>query len=105
MKRQQQEVDEVNNLSDLFKNQTRYTNEYFSNIVNQIRSLLDDGLVVEVNGRIEKPNGYAIDEYKTRVRFDSYHNNLQDTSDIDEWKFTGTVKIVETNIRFNKDHE
>ena len=65
------------------------------------------GLVVKISGRIVKSNGSTIEEYNTlfytRAQFDSYYNNLQDTtSDIEEWKFTGTVKIVEANIRFNK---
>ena len=108
MRRQQQEeTDEVYNLTDLFDNQTRYTDDYFTNAVNNIRSLLNQKLVVEINGRMVKPDGSAIEEYKTtfytRDPFESYHSKLQETSDTNEWKFTGTVKIVETNIRFNKN--
>ena len=108
MRRQQQEeTDEVYNLTDLFDNQTRYADEYFTNVVNDIRSLLNQNLVVEINGRIVKPDGSVIEEYKTtfytRDQFESYLSKLQETSDTDEWKFTGTVKIVETNIRFNKN--
>ena len=104
LKRQQQEEnDEVYNLTDLFENQRRYTDEYFTDIVNQIKSLLDDGLVIEINGVIVKPNGDTIEEYKTLFytsqQFNSYYKKLQDTSDVKEWKFTGTVRIVETNIR------
>ena len=106
-RQQQEETDEVYNLTDLFDNQTRYTDEYFTNAVNDIRSLLNQNLVVEINGRIVKPDGSAIEEYKTtfytRDQFESYLSKLQETSDTDEWKFTGTVKIVETNIRFNKN--
>ena len=76
------------------------------NVINEVTSLLDRGLVVEISGRIVKSNGSTMEEYNTlfytRAQFDSYYNNLQDTSDIEEWKFTETVKIVETNIRFNK---
>ena len=73
----------------------RYTDEHFTNVVNEIASLLDRGLVVEISGRIVKSNGSTIEEYNTifytRAQFDSYYNNLQDTIDIEEWKFTGTV--------------
>ena len=104
-KQQQEESDEVYNLSDLFKNQTRYIDDYFTNAINQARSLLDEGLVVEINGRILKPDGSTIDEYRTlfytRAQFNAYLNKLVGTSDIEEWIFTGTVRVVETNIRFN----
>ena len=93
------------NLSDLFENQTQYIDDYFTNAINQTRSLLDEGLVVEINGRILKPDGSTIDEYRTlfytRAQFNAYLNNLVGTSDIEEWIFTGTVRVVETNIRFN----
>ena len=84
----------------------RYTDEHFTNVVNEVTSLLDGGLVVEISGRIVKSNGSTIDEYNalfyTRAQFDLYYNNLQDTSDVGESKFTGPVKTVETNIRFKK---
>ena len=40
LKQQQQETDEVYDLCDLFENQTRYTEENFTNVVNEITSLL-----------------------------------------------------------------
>ena len=105
-KKQEEETDKVYDLSDLFENQVRYTDEYFTNVVNEVTSLLDTGLVVEINGRIVKSDGSTMEEYNTvfytRAQFESYLNKLQDTSDIEEWKFTGIVKILETNIRFNK---
>ena len=105
-KRQQEETDEVFDLCDLFKNQTRYTDEHFTNVVNKITSLLDESIVVEISERMVKSDKYTIEEYNTlfytRAPFKSYLNKLQDTNDIEEWKFIGTVKTVETNIRFNK---
>ena len=104
-KHQEEETDEVCDLSDLFENQVRYTDEHFTNEVDEVTSLLDKGLVVELSGTIVKSDRSIIEKYNTsfytRAQFDSYYNNLQDTNDIEEWKFAGTVKIVETNIRFN----
>ena len=64
-KQQQQETDEVYDLSDLFENQTRYTEEHFTNVVNEVTSLLDRGLVlvVEISGIIVKPDDSTVDEY------------------------------------------
>ena len=47
-------------LTDLFENQTRYTDEHFTNIVNKITSLLDEGLFVKISGRTIKSNWYTI---------------------------------------------
>ena len=84
----------------------RYTNEYFIDVVIEVMSLLNRGLVVEISGKIVKPDSSAIEEYNTlfyaRAQFDSYYNNLQERTDIEEWEFSGRVKIVETNIKFNK---
>ena len=97
---------EQSSMENIFENQVRYTDEHFTNIVNKITSLLDRRLVVGISGMIVKPDGCTIEEcntlFYTRAQFDSYYNNLQDTSDIEERKFTGTVKIIETNIRFNR---
>ena len=53
-----------------------------------------------------KSDGSTIEEcntvFYTRAQFESYLNKLQDTSDIEEWKFIGTIKILEINIRSNK---
>ena len=60
-----------------FENQVRYTDEHFTNVVNEVTSLLDEGLVVEISGRIVKSNVSTIEEYDTllyiRAQFDSYY--------------------------------
>ena len=49
LKRQQEERDEVYDLTNLFENQTRYTDEHFTNVFNKITSLFDEGLFVEIS--------------------------------------------------------
>ena len=56
LKKQQEETDEVYGLSDLFENQVRYIDKHFTYVVNEVPSLLDKGLVVEISGRIVKSN-------------------------------------------------
>ena len=91
---EQQERDEVYDLTDLLESQTRYTDNILQVnkiVVNKITSLLDESLVVDVSGKIVKSDGYTIEEYNTilytRAQFESYLNKLQDTRDIEEWKF------------------
>ena len=64
-KQQQEETDEVYDLSNLFKNQTRYTDEHFMDVINEVMSLLDRGLVVEISGTLMKSDGSTIEEYNT----------------------------------------
>ena len=55
-------------------------------MINKITSLIDEGLVVEISGRIVKSDGNTNKEYNTvfytSAQFELYLSKLQDINDI-----------------------
>ena len=89
---------ELKTLANDFPYSINFNEETFFNVMEKIKTLLNEGYIVKLEGRIKLSGEKEYRNYNSKTYFasirqlEAYINSIEDSSDMDEMFFTGSMK-------------